>query len=359
MITISLCMIVKNEEDTLPRCLESVQGIVDEIVIVDTGSDDRTKEVASRFTTRIYDFEWIRDFSAARNYSFDQAAQQYCMWLDADDILLPDDARKLLRLKETMDPAIDAVTMVYSAAVDDDGTVLDSVRRNRLLKRSRQFRWKGVVHEDIPVSDALVLNSDITVTHHKTHPVTTRNLNIYRYHLSRGMQLNLNHLYHYAQELHYHKHYEEAVPVYRQFIAGSQELESTLFALQRLADCYHYMGDIDQELDTVFETFKYDVPRPESCCRLGYHFLQKGAWQQAIYWYKQAAAYKRPDGSPYGRPSSTWLPHMQLAQCYDQLGEYALAKRHNETALQYRPNDPGLHHHLKMLEERMAKSADG
>ena len=73
MITISLCMIVKNEKDTLGRCLESVKDIVDEIVIVDTGSSDETKEIAGRFTSNIYDFEWIDDFSAARNYSFSKA----------------------------------------------------------------------------------------------------------------------------------------------------------------------------------------------------------------------------------------------------------------------------------------------
>lgn len=71
--TISLCMIVRNEEKVLARCLESVRGCVDEIIIVDTGSSDGTKEIAARFTDKIYDFEWIDDFSAARNYSFEQA----------------------------------------------------------------------------------------------------------------------------------------------------------------------------------------------------------------------------------------------------------------------------------------------
>ena len=69
MATISLCMIVKNEEGTLARCLASAAGAVDEIVVVDTGSTDRTKEIAARFTDRIYDFQWIDDFSAARNAS--------------------------------------------------------------------------------------------------------------------------------------------------------------------------------------------------------------------------------------------------------------------------------------------------
>ena len=70
MATISLCMIVKNEEQVLARCLDSVADLMDEIIIVDTGSTDRTKEVAARYTDQIYDFTWIGDFSAARNFSW-------------------------------------------------------------------------------------------------------------------------------------------------------------------------------------------------------------------------------------------------------------------------------------------------
>ena len=70
MITISLCMIVKNEEKVLARCLDSIADLMDEIIIVDTGSSDNTKEIAKKYTDKIYDFAWIDDFSAARNYSF-------------------------------------------------------------------------------------------------------------------------------------------------------------------------------------------------------------------------------------------------------------------------------------------------
>ncbi len=72
MASVSLCMIVKNEEDVLERCLESAAGLVEEIIIVDTGSTDRTKEIAARFTQRIIDFPWRDDFAAARNESLDR-----------------------------------------------------------------------------------------------------------------------------------------------------------------------------------------------------------------------------------------------------------------------------------------------
>ena len=70
MISVSLCMIVKNEEDVLERCLKSVAGLVDEIIIVDTGSTDRTREIATHFTNQIFDFPWQDDFSAAGTKPF-------------------------------------------------------------------------------------------------------------------------------------------------------------------------------------------------------------------------------------------------------------------------------------------------
>ena len=116
MISISLCMIVKNEELVLGRCLNSIKNLVDEIIIVDTGSTDKTKEIAALYTDKIYDFRWINDFSAARNYSFSKATKDYIMWLDADDVLLEEDQMKLEDLKENLDEKIDMVIMRYNVS---------------------------------------------------------------------------------------------------------------------------------------------------------------------------------------------------------------------------------------------------
>ena len=87
-VTVSVAMIVKTEERTLARCLDSIRGAVDEIVIVDTGSVDATVEIARRYTDRIFEFPWIDDFAAARQFAFDQATGDWVAWLDADDVVL-------------------------------------------------------------------------------------------------------------------------------------------------------------------------------------------------------------------------------------------------------------------------------
>ena len=89
-MTLSLCMIVKNEEQVLDRCLNSFNGLFDEIIIVDTGSTDKTMEIARKHTTKVFEYPWINDFSAARNYSFSLATSDFIMWLATSEEQLTD-----------------------------------------------------------------------------------------------------------------------------------------------------------------------------------------------------------------------------------------------------------------------------
>ena len=180
MISVSLCMIVKNEEDVLERCLTSAAALADEIIIVDTGSTDRTKEIAARFTSLIFDFPWRDDFAAARNESFAHASMDYCMWLDADDVLLEADQAAFLALKETLDPAVSVVMAPYHTGFDEGGRVTFSYYRERLIKNRAGMRWEGAVHEAVtPVGQ--IFYGDFAVTHRKTRPSDPdRNLRIYQ-----------------------------------------------------------------------------------------------------------------------------------------------------------------------------------
>ena len=134
-MTISLCMIVKNEEKTLGRCLDSIHDIVDEIIIVDTGSEDNTKAIALKYTKDVYDFKWTEDFSAARNYAFSKATKEYIMWLDADDVLFDTDREKLINLKNNFDNSFDVVMMKYNLGSDDSNNPSCTFMRERLLKK--------------------------------------------------------------------------------------------------------------------------------------------------------------------------------------------------------------------------------
>ena len=138
MVSVSLCMIVKDEEAVLSRCLTSVGDFADEIIIVDTGSKDRTKEIAGRFTDKIYDFAWRDDFAAARNFAFEKGTGDYLFWLDADDVIPREELTKLMDLKASLEePLPDVVMMNYAVGFDESGRPVFSFFRERMIKRGR------------------------------------------------------------------------------------------------------------------------------------------------------------------------------------------------------------------------------
>lgn len=359
MVTISLCMIVKNEEDTIGRCLTSVADLVDEINIVDTGSTDQTKSIVRTFTDRVYEFKWIDDFAAARNYAFSLATQDYILWLDADDVLKEEDRVKLLNLKKSLDPAVDSVTMHYHLAFDEFGNVTSSVKRNRLVKRSRNFQWIGAVHEYLEVGGH-ILHSDIAITHSSTRHDSDRNLHIYEKRLAKGEQFSPRDLYYFANELLDHQRYEQAIIYYEKFLATEKGwVEDNISACGKLADCYHQLKIPDKALECTLRSFRYDAPRPDACCRLGFYFLNKNEYQTSIFWYNLALTRNRSDSHLgfYNHACATWLPHLQLCVCYDRIGQYELAYQHNELAGRYRPGDARVLYNKQYLEKILHKDA--
>ena len=149
MITISLCMIVKNEERVLKRCLDSVANLVDELIIVDTGSTDATMEIAASYPkAKVYEFAWINDFAAARNFAFSKATQEYIYSADADEVLDKENHERFKVLKQVLLPEVEIVQMKYGNQLRF-GTVYnyDEEYRPKLFKRLRTFEWEEAIHE--------------------------------------------------------------------------------------------------------------------------------------------------------------------------------------------------------------------
>ncbi len=176
--TISVCMIVCNEEEVLPGCLADVSGFADEIIIVDTGSNDNTKKIASEYTDKIIDFAWCNDFSAARNVSFQNATCDYIMWLDADDRISVENVQKINKSKEYLKAKL------YLAGYDrpENGGVFIYPR---MVRRDAGFIWEGIVHEHmiLPAIASFDLKdeeqADFTITHQKhTKPNYSRNIKL-------------------------------------------------------------------------------------------------------------------------------------------------------------------------------------
>lgn len=177
--TLSVCMIVKNEENILKRCLRDAAYFADEIIIVDTGSTDKTKEIAYQFTDKVYDFSWCDDFAAARNVSFGKASCDYLMWLDADDRIDEANRQKLCLLKQRLREKL--VFAGYERP-ENGGIFLYP----RIVRRDTGFIWKGIVHEHLVLPDGRsklnesdTFTADFMIRHDKSgEPDYQRNIRI-------------------------------------------------------------------------------------------------------------------------------------------------------------------------------------
>jgi tetratricopeptide (TPR) repeat protein len=164
---ISLCMIVKDEENDLLKCLRSVKPVVDELIVVDTGSMDRTKEIATALGAKVFEFSWENDFSAARNFSISQAKRDWILVLDADEVISPLDHASLLALTKEGSPKAGYcfVTRNYLNTLNvtqwtaNDGTYEEEAGSGwipsdkvRLFPRDRRIHFENPVHEFVEPS---------------------------------------------------------------------------------------------------------------------------------------------------------------------------------------------------------------
>ncbi|WP_434303273.1 glycosyltransferase [Clostridium botulinum] len=145
---ISLCLIVKNEEKTLHKSLDSVKNIAQEIIVVDTGSIDRTKEIALNFTDKVYDFTWCNDFSRARNFSISKASNDWILVLDADEVVTDFDIRDIESFCSQDNKNVVGRLKRINEYEDEQGIKRYIERVNRVFNKNF-FTYEGIIHEQI------------------------------------------------------------------------------------------------------------------------------------------------------------------------------------------------------------------
>lgn len=294
MITISLCIIVKNEELVLERCLDSLQGLMDEIIIVDTGSSDRTKEIAKRYTDQVYDYKWVDDFADARNYAASFATCDYIYTADADEVLDEENRQKFLQMKQVLLPEIDIVQMLYSGQYNENTIYnFDEEYRPKLYKRMRKMEFYSPIHETLRLTP-IVYESEIKIFHKPHGMHSERDFRVFEKHYGADSEeciperlLGL-----YAKELYISGNEEQfarAIPVCEKVFAKESCTEDELqYAACVLTHAYRVMHDIPK-------FFKYAMKVvlsqscSETCMELGRYYEEIGDLQEAHVWYYNAA----------------------------------------------------------------------
>lgn len=374
--TISLACIMKNERENLPRLLSSVKDCFDEIVLVDTGSNDGSVEYAGsdeakalcNSPVRLFYFQWCDDFSAARNFAFEKVTSDYVMWLDLDDALKNKEAFIIWR--DTAMQFSDFWLAKYAYALDDKGNPVISFARERVFNAKKKPQWRYFIHEGIVRNENMSQPQYITtwsVDHHRTaediNKDKSRNLRIFE---AKKDQLDARLMFYYGKELYEADKKQEAFDVLIK-AAGNKDLEHHDRVLSLQYCCYaaiemsermkeQYSAEwLAKAIDIGLRGIQIEPQRAEFYVSVGDCFLRNKELAKALPFFAAAEhclGASDPSAKYAGaifnyQTNYKELPLLQKARIYFNLGDIDSAEREAQKCWDKYKNEEA----LKMLEE--------
>lgn len=331
MITISLCMIVKNEEAVLDRCLSSIADLMDEIIIVDTGSTDKTKEIAAKYTSQIYDFDWQDDFSAARNFSFSKATKEYIYAPDADEYIDDSNHHKFSLLKKHLLPEIEIVQMEYLTPIEHNTVEnFQNELRPKLFKRLREFCWIDPIHETVRL-DPVVYDSDIQIHHLPQTSHGKRDFAIFEKHIYERNGISSRVALMYAKELYRCADASDLEKAYPFFSELVEHPDLSVEAHIIIGKYYLQTNQLETFYHSIIENTNLTC-YSEICCEIGDYYQRTQDYDAASKWYLRAYE----EASPYIHIESAGpLAYQGLIQCYHALQIPELVEHYQELLHNY------------------------
>jgi len=345
MAEISLCMIVKDEEHNLADCLDSIVGAVDEINIIDTGSSDKTMEIAKMYTERVFYFEWIDDFSAARNFSFEKATKDFIMWLDADDVLSRENFSLLLKLKEELNDDIDYVMMQYRT-LNEDGSPSLIFPKVRITRRAMNIRWHGTVHEDLDAR-GYGMSVDICIYHKykDLKPSRIRNMRILKKEIENG-KADYRIYYYYGMASYYEASYREAEKYLSMVVeSGHTDSFDPIELYVALHSIYKIWGDLGKSLSILEDHEHLMKDKSEYYCCVGLFYRDcLDRIDTACDLFKTAltcnGTFLRNELKGQQNPEFYYyIPNMLLGKAYISLQKPEEAAKYFKQSLEYKKSD--------------------
>ncbi len=342
MGSLSVVIIAKNEGELLPVCLDSLAGLWDELVVVDTGSTDRTVEIARSRGARIGHFEWVDDFAVARNYAEKLCTGEYIYWQDADEILIEgkDRIREIVEEGE-----LDGVApfMIYSR--DDQGHTKSTFLRQELLhKNNGKWEWRGAAHN--------WLNG----------PCRNKEKGIVIQHLDRPSGDRPNHsdpfealrknfkekgpversLWYLARQHYYEHHWHEAIALLRLMLETKPD-----WAVQRsrgcvmLGNCWKAIGNMEEAANAYYRGIQECPTTAEPYYSLGELRYQQRRYREAATWFL-ASTIQEPGEFFVDMEIYDWRRYDLLARCLYRIGRKEEARLYGAKALMVRPDQEHL-----------------
>ncbi len=342
-------MIVKNEIKNLGTLLSQVLPIIEEVIVVDTGSTDGTLEllqelVVKHSNLKLHHFDWIDDFSAARNYSFSLATKEWLYWVDGDDQIIPDELKQF-KENNLVREDVDCWLLNYVYSSTPDGAPQLTLARERFIRRSRNPMWTGAIHESIPIYHMKhEFSAAMTIYHQRDKCGKTFDYNRNKRILGKEYEKNPNDA---RTAFYYGKELFDAVDP-----AGILVLEHYLTlpykyicdhvgALFRLAKHYLVQKNHRKALDYAYEIYnlEHDRQRAEVYWIFGSVEQDLGNYQVAIDWYKRCLTCKPNALRVIPEEYYTWHPCKRISECYKLLNDFQNSLVWANKYLAYLPSD--------------------
>lgn len=348
---ISLCMIVKNEEKNLKKCLAGVSGFVDEIIVADTGSADGTADIARKFTDKVYEYEWDGDFSKARNFSISKAENDWVLILDADeyiDCFLREEIESFISNPDNCKTVgrIERMNILSHA-----GDVRKHTERIGRLFNKNYFKYEGIIHEQIIPKEGKSYNTafvDISVLHSGYDEETTnmreklkRNLDLLAKAAAKSpcdpyIQYQLGKTFYVMKDYENScLHFEKALS----FPSGNPSYEY----VEDLVETYGYAllnSGRYSDAEKIADYLEFYKDSPDFHFLLGLIYMNNAEFDLSIKSFLKCT--KLPKGKIEG--ISTYLPCYNVGVIYEALGENSKALKYYEMSGEYGPAKDRLRH---------------
>lgn len=357
MTTIGLSMIVKNEEELLARCLRSVIHFVDEIIIVDTGSTDRTIEIARSFGAEVHEREWTDDFGVARQESLDLVKSDWAFWLDADDILIGGD--KLQEMIADSPSDVSVFYWRYLLGKDAQGESTFTYWRERCIRNDGSFRWAGAAHEVLVCPDPKeqLWYPSISVEHYPKslrEARGPRNLRIMEKSVQqKGDKVEPRDLFYYARELKDSGLLNESLEVFQKYCEVSTWDDERYQASLDIGEIYVGLRDIHKARVSYLSAIMIRPMWPNAYYQLARLSYFEKKMKEVIHWTLIAMDLDFPDTLLFvDRKSLTFDWIIYYTNALYEMGKIESAYQWTKTALKIDPQD-GMHlHNLEYFTSR-------
>ncbi len=366
-MSISLCMIVKDEEAMLGRCLESIRHLADEIVIVDTGSADRTQHIAQSFGAKVYEFDWDDSFAHARNFALGKAEMDWILLMDADDEFEAADTQKLceLLLRDNEADIYYFQTLSFMGDVPDRSKTISNMNV-RLVRNRRGYRFKGDIHEQL-VNDSVPVSrvgmADIRIYHrgYLNSVVTSkqkreRNIALIRKELEKEPD-NPFMLCNMGNECYSLRQFEDALSWY---LKSWEQFDSrrgfSSKMLIRIISCCELLGKTEDQQRFIKEGLKLYPDFTDLEFIRASDFLRRKKYLTAIKSFKKCLKMGEPPLLySYAAGVGSYRSQYMLLGIYDELGDREEALRWSRAAIRSNPDytDAYLQLGRMLLENKM------